>query len=404
MAGKKDLEKREKADKRHLRVWRIVVPVTGIWMRKKFNYSFEDFEPADIEGPVIAVINHSNAFDPVLLASAFRNKPLAFVASEHLLRMRPWGPVLNYLGSMIPHTKGAKGRKTALVAIKKIKRGESVFLAAEGEQTWNGLSVDVMPYTGKLVKGSGASLVTYKLEGAYLSYPRWARYPRKGRIYGHPVNVYTPEVLAGMTDSEIESAINEDIRDDSAKWQKEQSGGPVRYVCKKGGNAEGLERAVCACPECGRIGGLVSLGDDISCSCGFSARLTDTGFFEKGAPFEYTAEWEEYDRKKIAELLDEKETGTLFSDERVTLRRVNTDHTDEILGKGRLELGYNGSEHMLSAPGMSFALKDIRDMTMVLANRIVFSDAGGYYELKADKSGSTNLRKYVITWGLERVK
>jgi 1-acyl-sn-glycerol-3-phosphate acyltransferase len=316
--------------------------------------------------------------------------------------MRPWGPVIKYLGSVIPHSKGTKGRKTALLTIKRIRRGESVFLAAEGEQTWNGISADVMPYTGKLVKGSGASLITYRLEGAYLSYPRWARHPRKGRIYGHPVNVYTPEVLAGMTESEIESAINEDIRSDSAKWQEEQNGGPVSFVCEKGGNAEGLERAVCACPECGRIGGLVTFGDDISCSCGFSARLTDTGCFEKGDPFEYTAEWEQYDRRKIKELLDKKETGTLFSDERIILRQIFPDHTDEVVDKGRLELVYNGREHALNTPGMSFALKEIREMTMVLANRIVFSDAEGYYELKSDKSGSTNLRKYVIAWGLRK--
>jgi hypothetical protein len=33
---------------------------------------------------------------------------------------------------------------------------------------------------------------------------------------------------------------------------------------------------------------------------------------------------------------------------------------------------------------------------MVLADRVVFSDKSGYYELLSEKKSRTNLRKYVI--------
>ena len=171
----KDKDKeRIAADKRRKRSWAFSQLVIGPWMSRKFDFSCDDFEPADIEGPVIVAINHASAYDPILLGIAFRNKQLTFIASEHLLRMKTWGPVLDRYFSLIPHQKGARGSRTALVTIKRIKRGESVFLAVEGEQTWNGKPLPVMPYTGKLVKGSGATLVTYVIEGAYLSAPRWA--------------------------------------------------------------------------------------------------------------------------------------------------------------------------------------------------------------------------------------
>ena len=155
--------------------------VLGGWLRNKFNYSFDkSFEPADIEGPVLVAVNHACAYDPLFVGAAFKNKPLTFIASEHILRSK-WGPFLDRHISFIPHQKGARGSRTALVAMKRMKKGESIFLAVEGEQTWNGRPLPVMPYTGKLVKGSGATLVTYLLEGAYLSAPRWALSTRKGK-------------------------------------------------------------------------------------------------------------------------------------------------------------------------------------------------------------------------------
>ena len=82
-----------------------------------------------------------------------------------------------------------------------------MFLAAEGEQTWNGRPGKVMPYTGKLVKGSGATLVTYLIEGAYLSAPRWALNTCRGKVIGRPAGVYGPEVLKEMSDEEVEALI-----------------------------------------------------------------------------------------------------------------------------------------------------------------------------------------------------
>ena len=171
--GKTEKEKLKDAARRR-RFWDAVQLVLGGWLRNKFNFSFDkSFEPADIEGPVLVAVNHACAYDPLFVGAAFKNKPLTFIASEHILRSK-WGPFLDRHISFIPHQKGARGSRTALVALKRMKKGESIFLAVEGEQTWNGRPLPVMPYTGKLVRGSGATLVNYRLEGAYLSAPRWA--------------------------------------------------------------------------------------------------------------------------------------------------------------------------------------------------------------------------------------
>lgn len=394
---------REKEYRRRRRAWNLAQVILGPWLRRKFNFSFAGFEPADIDGPVLVAINHSCAYDPMFIGHAFRNKPLTFIASEHLLRMKTWGPLLDRYYSIIPHQKGAKGSRTALLAMKRIKRGESVFLAVEGEQTWDGLSLPVMPYTGKLVKGSGATLITYRIEGAYLSMPRWAMSTRRGKVYGHPVNVYSPSMLKEMSDEEVESAIARDIMFDTGEWQKSQSGGPVHYKCAKGGNADGLERAVFTCPSCGSFSGLRSEGDLIGCGCGFKVVLSDTGAFDPGKPFETVVDWERYDRTMLKAKLDEcakgsgnEGTGTIFEDSGITLIKIGEGHEEEWAEKGLLSLGSGDDGFVISAPGHTFTVEEITGMTMVLAGRIVLSDKSGYYEIRAEKGSRTNLRKYVI--------
>ena len=401
MRKQADSKEREKADRRRKRSWDFSQLVIGPWMRNKFDFSHDDFEPADIEGPVLVAINHACAYDPILLGIAFRNKPLTFIASEHILRMKTWGPVLDRHFSLIPHQKGAKSSRTALVAMKRIKRGESIFLAAEGEQTWDGRSMPVMPYTGKLVKGSGATLVTYMLEGGYLSAPRWSMETRKGKVYGHMVNVYSPEILEKMTDEEVEAAITKDLWFDTWEWQKTQPGGPVRFRCRNG-FAEGLERDVCTCPVCGAFGTLKSSGDHISCSCGFKIRMSDTGFFEPAEPVETIVDWEKLDREALKDRFNElcgsksPEEVEIFADDNVTLVRIGEDHAEEEAARGKLALIYKEGNFVLTISGHQFSVPDISNMTMALAARVVFSDQSGYYELRSEKSSKTNLRKYVI--------
>ncbi len=397
------VNERERANRRRRRAWAFAQGIAGSWIRRKFNFSFSDFEPADIDGPLLVAVNHSCAYDPLFIGAAFKNKPLTFIASEHILRMRPWGPILDRYFSIIPHQKGAKGSRTALVAMKRIKRGESVFLAVEGEQTWDGRSLPVMPYTGKLVKGSGATLVTYMIEGGYLSAPRWALNTRKGKVYGHPVKVYSPETLKEMSDEEIEDAIAKDISFDTWEWQRSQTGGPANFIPAKGGSADGLERAVFTCPSCGNLGTLSSDGDTIACTCGFKVKLDDTGFFEPAEPFKTIPEWMQNDRDALRDRLNKISAApgssgdtVIFSDDEVMLTKIGEGHVEEWTEKGPLSLIYRDGEYILSASGHEFITRGISAMTMVLAARIVFGDKSGYYEIRAGKGSKINLIKYVI--------
>ncbi len=384
--------KEKRAYRRRLRAWRMLRPVAALWLRFKYGFRFDgDERIAAIEGPLIVIVNHTNALDPLFTGVAFR-RPLSFVASEHLLRIRPWGSLIDRYFCLIPHKKGSGRTGTSRVCLEHIERGESIFLCAEGEQTWDGISGAAKPHTGSFVKQSGATLVTYRIEGAYLARPRWSRLDRRGKVRAYPVQIYRSEDLAGMSEEEIDAVIDRDLDFNVWEWQKAQPGGPAAFKTGKGETAAGLEKAVCACPSCQNIGQLTAQGDHIRCSCGFSLRWSETGFFEPAEPFETIADWEVFDRERIAAFLREGQ-GSWPIDENVTLRLISEGHKDAPLARGALTLG--GSRPAMIIGAHSFALDGIEQMAMILDKRIVFTADGHYYELRADHA---NLRKYLTAW------
>ena len=440
-------------------LWDFADKVIRGKVEKKFEYSFEDFDFDAIEGPVFLVTNHVCAWDPLLIGLAVRERQLAFVASEHTLRMPKYGKLMGKYLDIIPHRKAGGGTSSVRECLQRIKKGESIFIASEGEQTWDGRTNPVVSSTGKLIKKSGATLLTMRIDGGYLAKPRWAENTRRGKIHVHHVNVYTPEEIKAMTPEEVNDAINKDLYFDIWEWQRdaESKGGMHKYIPSKGGLAEGLERMMYICPSCKALGTLKSCGDEIECTCGFKTRFTETGFLDPSEPFETISEWSDWQDVELAEMLAQRDARggavgdaidavagdaagavasdaagavadyTIFSDEGFTLVEIANDHTERILADGRLSLvrgavsgsdseasdvegdlsvgasGADGKTLYIDVAGTRFALSDISAMAMILANRIVFSTNEMYYEIRPhDLKGRMNLRKYLVAWQKSR--
>ena len=406
-------DRKETADdriwKRHIRIWGLITSLISGWIRRKFNFTYDDFGIEEIEGPVLVIPNHSCAWDPLLVGTALKKRQMYFVASEHILRWRIAGPVINWLVEPIPRKKASTGTGTVKACIRHLKAGHSVCLFAEGEQTWDGVTGKIFPATGKLVRQSGATLVTYCIEGAYLSVPRWASGVRRGKVHAHAAGVYSPEELKGMKPGEIEYLINRDLHIDTWKWQKSQPGGPVPFIGKSRLEpAKGLERALFMCPACLKTGTLNTGKDMIYCSCGFRSRFTQTGFLEPEIPENGTAaterrfctiaEWDKWETSEMEAQLSrmlEAGEGSFFSDRQVQLSRVEDGHSDSLLCEGVLSLNVENGRPVMHAGDRSFDVTSIDMMAPVLSSLLLFSTGGGYYQIKAE---NTNLRKYVLAW------
>ena len=371
---------------RHQKIWHVLQRMNSAWISRMFNMSHEDLH---VDGPVLLVPNHVCAWDPLLVAMSLKDKQVYYVASEHLFRMGPVSQLIEFLVAPIPRRKASTGTDTVKACLRHLREGHSICLFAEGEQSWNGRNIPIFPATGKLVKSSGATLVTYRLEGAYLSLPRWGKGIRRGKVYGHPVGIYPPEQLKNMTPKEINALIERDTAEDA--WERQRLS-PVRYEGKR--RAEGLERALYLCPRCRRIGTLHTKNNRIFCDCGLDLEYTETGFFDPEQPFSNLADWDDWQREQLRrrEFTRPAEKGLLFSDGGVTLTKVGAGHSEEPLGAGTLQM----YEDRLVCADICFPLSDISYMADVLASRLLLTVKGQYYEILA-KNG-VSFRKYLEIW------
>jgi 1-acyl-sn-glycerol-3-phosphate acyltransferase len=384
----------EQALARHKRVYRFCKTVLGGVIRSIYGFHPEQANLG--KGPFLITANHNGELDPAFLAMSFPEH-MYFVSSEHVFRKGWISKLLVYFFAPIARVKGMTDATAALNIIRAIKRNTNVCLFAEGNRSYNGVTGPIFPATGKLAKATGASLVTYRLEGGYLTTPRWSRTTRKGHMRGYVVNVYTPEQLKQMTPEEVNDHIRADIWEDAFERQLEK---PYQYRHKE--LAKGLENAIYFCPACGEPGKLHSGGDVFRCECGMRVRFTPTGFFEKveaGDPdlrFTTIRDWDDWQNKRILEYASSLQDDEIaYSDPGVKLISVGAKHKDSVLVIDKLSI----SKYALRVGEYCFPLKDISSMALMGVYKMMFSVEGNSYELRAAETPYCG-RKYFTFYEL----
>ncbi len=363
----------------------------------KLSVNLRRTKTPKLEKPYIVLSNHVTNLDPAILAASFK-KQMYFIASEQFYRSGFKSKLLYWAFQPISKIKGASDKLTVMKAIRTLKEGKNVALFPEGNRTFNGESAKSFVATGKLIKISGAGLVTYKIEGGYMTFPRWGFGKRKGRMKAGVVKVYSPEELKLMTAEEIVEHINEDIYTNAYEEQKKF---PVMY---KGKNlAFGMESAFSVCPECKKIGFISSQGDSVFCTnCGTKAKLDQYGFFNPEFKFKTVLEWDKWQEDFYKDFVKKfKDPLTpLFQDKNVAIRTVNSNHHTVELGYGTFSLYLDRFIfEPLDKPEIVFEIKNVPDTSVYGKSLFCFSDVEGtHYELHPDKI--INVRKYLSCWNI----
>lgn len=384
----------EQAFARHKRVYHFCKTTLGGIIRNIYGFHPEKANVG--KGPFLITSNHNGELDPAFLAMSFPEH-MYFVSSEHVFRKGFLSWLLVYFFAPISRVKGMTDATAALNIIRHVKKGANVCLFAEGNRSYNGVTGPIFPATGKLAKATGASLVTYRLEGGYLTTPRWSKTTRKGFMRGYVVNVYTPEQLKQMTPEEVNDHIREDIMEDAFERQLNKP-----YLYKGKNPAKGLEDAIYFCPVCGKTGTLHGEKDVFQCTCGMRVRYAPTGFFEKVAetdpepPFRTVRDWDYWQDKRILEYAASLQDDEIaYSDEGVMLIAVGAKHKDRVVETARLSI----SKNALTVGSHVFPLERVSSMGLVGVYKMVFSMDGASYELRAEKKPYCG-RKYFTFYEL----
>lgn len=368
--------------KHHQRVWKILYFILKPFIKLKFNVSLEQI---NVDGPIVLIANHTNTWDPLIIAVALKNKQVYFVASEHILRLGFVSKIINWLVAPIARKKGASGKETTKECLKHLHAGHSICLFAEGEQSWDGLSNKVIKGTGGLIKDSKATLVTYRLYGTYLSLPRFSDKQNKGKIIGEIAGIYTYDQLKDKDIEEINDIINKDIFVDIWKYQEDN-----KIVFKGKHKAEHIERMLYLCPNCNNISSIKGIGNNIKCNCGLDLLIDDYGFLKPEKPFKTIHEWEIYQKDKIRKLdFNSLDNQILFKEKNANLIEIFLDHTSKEINNGELSISLD----RLICGDSIFELKEINKMAMTRYGVLLFTYKDHYYQIKIE--GEVNLRKYL---------
>lgn len=232
-----------------------------------------------IEPPYLLIYNHPSKFDfAYALLPLFPRKINSIIAYYYFCNYR-LGRLLHHLGGFPkflyhPDVSSIKN-------IKRVIRDQGILgIAPEGRLSAYGCMESLAPATEKLVKHLGVPVVMAKINGAYLTFPKWSKKVRRGCVEIEYNQILTAEEIKAMSAEEIKQTLNEKLSYDDFKWQEEKK------IYYKGKNlAEGLEHLLYLCPVCNQEFTFSTKGNILTCSsCGVKVHLNNYYEFESDNP------------------------------------------------------------------------------------------------------------------------
>jgi 1-acyl-sn-glycerol-3-phosphate acyltransferase len=290
--------------------------------------------------PYILVANHANRTDPFIIGRHLRT-PINYMANvEGVSGLR------QVFSSGLGCFNIRKGRPDAQAfanAMGLLKKAYSIGIFVEGDRCWTGQTKRFSTATASLAIKIGVPVLMARLSGNYMSRPRWAEIPRRGKIFVEFDLISASEVQK-MSKEEITERIFNYINTDEFEAPLLKG---VEFKGKK--LAVGAENILWLCPSCGLEDKMQGSGNSIACrSCGYACsidanqRLTDsTGALQKKriANIRDWALWQmDWARKKI----ETAEGKPFLADSKAELIEEPSPGVWKSLGTGELRLSRDG--------------------------------------------------------------
>lgn len=259
-------------------LWFLAYLVLLPLMKLRYRVTVDRKYTGKLRGPALVLAPHTAEFDPFLIGYAiYPNRP-NFVVSAHFMAIPKIRRIFRLL-HVIPKRMFSADPTTILNIGRARREGNVVVLFPEGRLPCSGHSVPVTAGTDALIARLGVDVYVATCNGAYLTFPKWSKQKRRGRIRIEIQRVFTAGELPALTGEEVRARLSAAIaHNDEAAMQ-----GTV-YRCKA--PAEGVDGILYRCPACGGELTLSAEGDTVSCSCGHTARLgqdytlLDTPYFK----------------------------------------------------------------------------------------------------------------------------
>lgn len=382
---------------------RKVVAVVFWWLFKLEGENTEIFET--IKPPYVVTPNHQSAIDPFFV-NRFVPAPVHYVVSDSNFRSRILSFGLGLVGA-IPKTKAVSDLET-VKNIVKIKANRGVIgVYPEGQNTWDGGTLPMIPSTAKLLKSLKVPVVVAKVQGAFLTMPRWARGIRRGRARVSFSLGFTPAELKAMTPEEIREKMAAHLSHDEFAFQRK-----VGWTFRSKHRAEYLEIVLFTCPECRKMNTLVSGGNTLRCgNCGYLVTVAPSGFFrrrERTLHFDTVLAWNRWQTEELEKLLDEKQevfrSAPVFQETNMTLEKGYKSLPLRPLGTGELLLFSDKLVFVDAGTGIAreFSVPEIEGINVQNNENLEFYHRDSLYKIRNRNRRGNSYKYYAAIRHLRR--
>ena len=281
--------------------WGFLRRVRGPRLLDRFNVSAEFLQEEPRE-PYVLLANHAHALDPWILGSLLR-ATIRFMAN--LEGVHPAKALFADVVGAYGRRKGAPDIAALSRTVKLARAGETLGIFPEGDRSWDGLPQELRPGLGKLLRMLGMPALLARQEGSYLSGPRWARRPRRGR-WNVSFHVLSRDRIMDSRPEDLESEVRAALAVDDLREPRLRR---LDFECSA--PALGVERLLWLCPVCGESDVLGSEPGRVSCSaCGSSwkldgnQRLTPEGGRSGTVPFADLRDWTWFQKRELLRRVD----------------------------------------------------------------------------------------------------
>ena len=383
---------------RVLRPSRLVVPlVRGVLLpilSRRARLSAEGLRAvAELRPPFVVVANHVSFWDPFWVA-AFVRAPIQWVASDNLFRQFWLGTAMRLLGA-IPKTKLVNDPETVRQVYQVLKDGGVVGIFPEGSRSDDGRTSNLIPAVGRLVRRLRVPVLGARIMGGYLTRPRWARFPRRGRVRVAFGRLLNREELDSRGEEEILAVLRRHLDWDEMARQRTSL---VPFRGRR--RAEYLERLLFICPHCRSMSRLASQDDRLRCTaCEYAVSVNEYGFFEPCTSplyFDSATDWNTWQLSALDRMLADPSLfpGAIFQEHPARLLTGWRSHPLRVVDRGAAELTRERILfHGASGLGWSFPLAGLQGMNVQNREKLEF-----YHERVLYRLDFTDPRASAYKW------
>lgn len=280
-------------------IYYLLKPPVRYFLKSKFNIQVGENPLQSLKEPYLLLGHHVTNEDPII-SNAYSNRLIRYIAGDANQDSWVKKALLAMLES-IPFAKNRGDAKSIRSMMRHVKKGHPIGLYPEGGRNWDGATDALVPSTAKLIKMLKIPVYAAFLKGGYLSRPRWASYPRRGKLILEFVQLFDKETVSSKSPEELYTMLVEKLNYNEFAWQDKQ-----RIIFKGRNLAEHIERLLYLCPACMAVNSIQSQGDNFRCTaCSAQYSITQYGEILGCPDFKDTAAWNQWQRGHLPRIIEE---------------------------------------------------------------------------------------------------